>query len=378
MNAATAMQVPLIDLAAQTMPLREEILAALARIVDSQRFILGEEVKSLEEQLAAYCGCQFAIGCGSGSDALLLALIALGIGPGDEVLTVPFSFFSTAGSIVHAGARPIFCDVEADTFNIDVAKAKAALDAHPKIKAVIPVHLFGGCADIDPLLDMARERNIAIVEDAAQSIGSEYKGKRAGSFGAIGCFSFYPTKNLAACGDGGMCTTNDEALANRLRALRIHGRTGTYYHEWNGLASRLDAFQAAILSVKLPHLDGWSQGRARNANTYCELLGSEGLPIVLPKPAAYQNWHIFHQFVIRCEKRDELQKYLKSRGIGSEVYYPLALHQQPCFSNLGYSVGDFPVSEELARTVLALPIHSDLTREQIEYVAASIAGFYRS
>lgn len=372
------MQVPLIDLGAQVGPLRAEILAALERIVDSQKFILGDEVRVLEEKLADYCGCRFAVACGSGSDALLLSLLALGIGAGDEVLTVPFSFFSTAGSVAHTGARAVFCDVQAETFNIDVAKAAAALDAHPKIKAIIPVHLFGGCADMDPLIELARARNIAIVEDAAQAIGAEYMGRRAGSLGAIGCFSFYPTKNLGAFGDGGLCTTNDETLAARLRALRIHGRTGTYYHEWNGTASRLDAMQAAILAVKLPHLDGWSGGRARNAALYRELLAARGLPIALPAPAPYQNRHIFHQFVIRCPQRDALQTFLRGRGIGCEVYYPLSLHQQPCFANLGYAAGDFPVSEELARTVLALPIHSDLARAQIEYVASSIGDFYES
>jgi dTDP-4-amino-4,6-dideoxygalactose transaminase len=372
-----AMRVPLIDLATQTATLRGEIMTALARVVDSQKFILGEEVQSLEERLADYCGTRFAIGCGSGSDALLLALLALNIGPGDEVLTVPFTFFATAGSISRAGGRPVFCDVEPDTFNIDIASAAAAIEKHPNIKAIVLVHLFGGCADLDPLREIAAAKGIPIVEDAAQAIGAEYNGKRAGSLGTVGCFSFYPTKNLGACGDGGLCTTDDEKLAERLRALRIHGRTGTYYHEWIGVASRLDAMQACILGVKLDHLDSWTASRIRNATLYTGLLGNRDLPITLPQPGVHQNRHIFHQFVIRCADRDRLQQHLKSCGIGTEVYYPLSLHQQPCFADLGYAAGDFPVSEELARTVLALPIHSDLRPEQIEYVAESIAGFYR-
>ena len=371
------LQVPLIDLSAELAPLREEIMAQVARVIDSQRFILGPEVEHLEERLAAYSGARFAIGCGSGSDALLLALLALGIGPGDEVLTVPFTFFATAGSISRAGARPVFCDVDADTFNLDTSQMAAILDAHPNIKAIITVHLFGGCADMDPVNKLARARGIHVIEDAAQSIGAEYRGRRAGSLGTIGCFSFYPTKNLGAFGDGGLCTTDDEALNARLRALRVHGRTGAYYHQWIGVASRLDTIQAAILAVKLPHLDAWSEGRVSNACLYRELFARHRIPVIVPRPAAYQNRHIFNQFVIRCGRdRDGLREFLKARGIGTEIYYPLSLHQQPCFADLGYAAGDFPVSEELARTVLALPIHSGLREEQIEYVAGSVAEFY--
>jgi dTDP-4-amino-4,6-dideoxygalactose transaminase len=370
------MQVPLLDLAAQTAPIREEVLAALTRIVDSQKFILGEEVRRVEEQLAEYCGVKFAIGCASGSDALLLALKAVGVGPGDAVLTVPFTFFATAGAVSLAGARSVFVDVEPDTFNIDVAQVEAALARDPSIKAIIPVHLYGGCADMDALNEIASRRGVAVIEDAAQAIGSEYKNRRAGGLGTIGCFSFYPTKNLGAFGDGGLCTSNDESLANRLRALRVHGRTGTYFHEWVGLASRLDAMQAVVLGVKLKHLDGWSDRRACNAALYRKLL--EGAPVIAPKPASYQTRHIFHQFVIRCSRdRDGLQQHLKSQGIGSEVYYPISLHEQPCFADLGYKRGDFPVSEQLAKSVLALPIHSDLTESQIEYACKSIADFYR-
>jgi len=360
-------EVPLLDLGAQSRPIRDEILSAIARVVDSQKFILGEEVRCLEEHLAAYCGARFAIGCASGSDALLLALKALGIGPGDEVLTVPYTFFATAGSISLAGARPVF--------------AAEAVRRNPKIKAILPVHLFGGCADMDALNEVARSRNLPVIEDAAQSIGAEYKGRRAGSLGSIGCFSFYPTKNLGACGDGGLCTTNDEALASRMRALRMHGRTGTYYHEWIGLNSRLDAMQAAILSVKLRYLDTWSEGRARNAALYRRLLGERNLPVSVMEPGPFQSRHIYNQFIIRCQhrhtdRRDELQKYLRAHGVGCEIYYPLALHLQPCYADLGYAAGAFPVSEELSRTTLALPIFAELTEEQIEHVVSVIEAFF--
>lgn len=357
-------------------PIREEILAAIARVVDSQQFILGDEVRRVEEQLAAYCGTRFAVGCASGSDALLLALKAVGIGPGDEVLTVPFTFFATAGAITLAGAKPVFVDVEPDTFNIDVTRVEGVLDRHPKVKAILPVHLFGGCAEMDSLNRIAAARKLAVIEDAAQSIGAEYQGRRAGSLGNIGCFSFYPTKNLGALGDGGLCTTNDESLASRLRALRVHGRTGTYYHEWVGVASRLDAIQAVALGVKLKYLDQWSDHRARNAALYRKLLDARGVPVILPRAGLHQTRHIYHQFVIRCQNRDALQKDLKSRGIGTEVYYPIPLHRQPCFADLGYAAGDFPVSEELARTVLALPVHADLSQQQIEYAAGAIHAHY--
>ena len=366
----------MLDLAAQTAPIRDEVLDAIARVVDSQKFILGDEVRRVEERLAEYCGVRFAIGCASGSDALLLALKAVGIGPGDAVLTVPFTFFATAGAVTLSGARPVFVDVEPETFNMDVSQVAAALDRDPKIKAILPVHLYGGCADMDALNEIARARGVVVIEDAAQAIGSEYKRRRAGGLGAIACFSFYPTKNLGAFGDGGMCTTNDEALAERLRALRVHGRTGTYFHEWVGVASRLDAIQAAVLGVKLKYLDGWSERRACNAALYRKLFEARNVPVIAPRPGAHQTRHIFHQFVIRCQDRDGLQKHLKSQGIGSEVYYPISLHEQPCFADLGYSRGDFPVSEELARTVLALPVHAELTDQQIEYVADAIQAFY--
>lgn len=370
-------EVRLLDLAAQLDPIRDEIMAAIARVVNSQKFILGEEVQHVEERLAEYCGTRYGIGCASGSDALLLALKALGIGPGDEVATVPFSFFATAGAIALAGATPVFVDVEPETFNIDVNQLEDVIAKHPKVKAILPVHLFGACADMDAINQIAASRNLPVIEDAAQSIGAEYRGRRAGNLGTIGCFSFYPTKNLGAFGDGGLCTTSDKALAERLQALRVHGRTGTYYHQWVGVASRLDAIQAAILGVKLNYLDGWSDGRARNAALYRELLAGRDVPVIPPPQAAYQTRHIYHQFVIRCLRdRDGLQKHLKANGVGCEIYYPLSLHQQPCFAGLGYAAGAFPVSEELARTVLALPIHSGLGPDQIEHVAGLIRSFY--
>jgi len=370
-------EVPLLDLGAQVRPIRDELLSAIARVVDSRKFILGEEVRCLEEQLAAYCGARFAVGCASGSDALLLALKALGVGPGDDVLTVPYTFFATAGAISLAGARPVFVDVEPETFNIDIAQAAAAIERNANIKAILPVHLFGGCADMDALNRIAASHDLPVIEDAAQSIGAEYKGRRAGSLGSIGCFSFYPTKNLGAAGDGGLCTTNDEALATRLRALRMHGRTGTYFHEWIGLNSRLDAMQAAILGVKLRYLDAWSDGRARNAALYRRLLRERNVPVIAMQPGPFQTRHVYNQFIITCpDQRDELQKYLKEHRVGSEIYYPLALHLQPCYADLGYAAGAFPVSEALSRTTLALPIYAELDPEQIEYVVSLIESFY--
>ena len=369
-------QVPLLDLQAQHRQIREEVLAEIVRVVDSQKFIMGEDVKKLEQDIAPYCGCKYAIGCASGSDALMLALMALDIQPGDEVLTTPYSFFATAGAISRVGAVPVFADIEEETFNLDVQRAVEALAAHPRIRAMIPVHLFGGCADMDPMVKMAAERGIPIVEDAAQSIGSEYQGRRAGSIGEIGCFSFFPSKNLGAYGDGGIVTTNDAALAERLAALRVHGSKKKYYHQWIGVNSRLDALQAAVLRVKFRYLDGWSEGRQKNAGIYRTLLAKLSVPVIPAQPAAYQTRHIYNQFVIRSERRDALQSHLKKQGIGSEVYYPLPLHLQECYRFLGHKPGDFPVSEKLAAESLALPIHSELAFEDIEYVCESIRGFY--
>lgn len=376
MDAVQQKQIPLLDLQAQHRRIREEVLAEVIRVIDSQRFILGEDVEKLEREIAEYSHAKFAVGCGSGSDALFLALLALGIQPGDEVLTTPYSFFATAGAIHQAGAVPVFVDIEAATFNMDMELAAGVLKAHPKIKAVIPIHLFGGCADLDPLCAIARERGIFIIEDAAQSLGSEYKGRRAGSMGEVGCFSFYPTKNLGGYGEGGMLTTNDPEIRERLAALRVHGSRRKYYHDWVGINSRLDTLQAAVLRVKLRYLDSWSRSRAENAALYRQCLAANGVPVTPPAPAPYQTRHIYNQFSIVCARRDELQAYLKENGIGTEVYYPLPLHLQACFADLGYRAGDFPVSERLANESLALPIHSDLSAGDIEHVCRTIQAFY--
>ena len=370
-------KIPLLDLQVQHQRLREEILAEMVRVVDSQRFILGEDVKKLEQEIATYCESQYAIGCASGSDALVLALLALDVGPGDEVLTTPYSFFATAGAVSRVGAVPVFVDVQEDTFNIDVARMADTLAARSKVRAIIPVHLFGGCADMDPLMAIARERGIPVVEDAAQSIGSEYRGRRAGSIGQIGCFSFFPSKNLGGYGDGGIMTTQDAALAERLTALRAHGSKKKYFHEWIGFNSRLDTLQAAVLRVKLRYLDGWSEGRQRNADLYRKYLADLSVPVTVMTPPDYQTRHVYNQFVIRGERRDALQAHLAERGIGSEVYYPLPLHLQRCYEFLGHRPGDFPVSETLAAESLAVPVHSDLEEQDIEYVCQAIQQFYR-
>lgn len=366
--------IPLLDLKAQHRAIREEILPEVTRVIDSQIFIMGEEVKRFEQEIAAYSSAQFAVGCASGSDALFLALLALGVGAGDEVLTTPYTFFATAGAVVRAGAKPIFVDVEPGTFNMDMSRIEHALNAHPKVKVIIPIHLFGACADMDPLLTIAAARGIPVIEDAAQSIGSEYNGRRAGSIGTIGCFSFFPSKNLGAYGDGGMLTTNDAGLHRKLSALRVHGAPKKYYHEWVGVNSRLDALQAAVLRVKLRHLDDWTAGRQRNAALYCEALA--GAPVTLPKVADHTTRHIYNQFVIQGERRDDLQGFLKQNGVGTEVYYPLPLHLQACFAELGYKIGDFPVTERLAKSSLALPVYPELPSDAVEHVASLIQRFY--
>ena len=371
-------QVALLDLQAQYAKIRPEIEAEVQRVFESQRFIMGPDVERLEREVAAYCGARFGIGCASGSDAILLALKALDVGPGDEVLTVPYTFFATAGYVVHSGAQPVFVDVEPDTFNMDVSQVRSALDRHPKVKVIMPVHLFGACVDMDPLLEIARERGLAVVEDAAQSIGAEYKGRRAGSMGAVNCFSFYPGKNLGAFGDAGMMTCEDPELDARLRALRQHGGVTRYVHEFVGWNSRLDALQAAVLSVKLRHLDEWTAARQVNAALYTRLFAEAGVPVVAPVIAGYATRHVMNQFVIRCSRRDELRAYLAERGIGSEVYYPIPLHLQKCFGYLGKGPGSFPVSERLAKETLALPVHPELRVEDVERVVSAVSEFYRS
>ena len=370
-----ARNIPLLDLVAQHRSISEEVMRELTRVVNSQKFILGEDVQALERSIAAYTQSDFGIGCASGSDALFLALLALNIGPGDEVLTTPYTFFATVGAIVRAGARPVFVDIDPQTFNMDPAAIARALTAHPRIKAVIPVHLFGCCADMDPILSAARPAGVAVIEDAAQAIGAEYKGRRAGTLADMACFSFFPSKNLGAYGDGGMLTTNDPELADRLRMLRVHGTKKKYIHDFVGINSRLDALQAAVLRVKFRYLDEWTKGRQENAARYRELLaGVAAVRTPVEPPSSTR--HIYNQFVIRCERRNELQAHLKAAGIGTEVYYPVPMHVQKCFADLGYTQGDFPVSEACAEDSLALPVYSELPEADLTYIAQCIVEFY--
>ena len=377
MTATTTKQIPLLDPGAQHRPLRNDLLRAMTKVLDSQHFIMGEEVKKLETEIAAYTGVSRAVGCASGSDALYLALLAAGVGQGDEVLTTPFSFFATAGSISRVGARPVFVDIEPDTYNIDPERLAEAVRAHPSVKAIIPVHLFGACADMDPILGIAAECGAVVIEDGAQSIGAEYKKRKAQAMGEMGCISFFPSKNLGGFGDGGMVLTSNQLLADKVASLRVHGTTKKYYHTYLGTNSRLDTLQAAVLLVKFPYLDSWSNGRARNAAKYRELLSAAGLPIVLPVEAPYQTRHVYNQFVIRCARRDELKAYLQQHGVSTEIYYPLPLHLQACYADLGYTEGSMPVSERASEEVLALPIHGDLPDEDIAYICDLIHLFYR-
>ncbi len=376
-SGATAVRhVPLLDLKAQHARIRGEVLEAAIALIDSQKFILGDEVKGFERELAPYCGAQYAVGCASGSDALFLALLAAGIEPGDRVATTPYTFFATAGAISRAGAIPVFVDVDPETFNIDPALLARTLGSTDNVHAVIPVHLFGGCADMDPILELAIHHDLEVIEDAAQAIGAEYKGRRAGSLGQMACFSFFPSKNLGGYGDGGLISTDDAGMADLLAALRIHGRKGKYIHEWIGINSRLDALQAAVLRVKFRHLDEWTARRQENADLYRRIFAELDLPVAAPPPPAYQTRHVYNQFVIRSSKRDRLQAFLKDRGIGSEVYYPLPLHLQQCFASLGYQRGDFPVSERLALESLSLPVNPEVSADDIAYVCESIRAFY--
>lgn len=371
-------KVPLLDLAALHAPIRDEIIAEMIRVVDSQKFIMGDDVRELERLMAEYSGTRFAVGCASGSDALLLALLAVDVGPGDKVLTTPYTFFATAGAISRAGATPVFADIDPVTFNIDPNAAEHVLKTVPGIKAMIPVHLFGACADMDPLLDSANRHGCVVIEDGAQSIGAEYKNRKAQSMGQIGCISFFPSKNLGAFGDGGMLTTNDPELARKLGSLRLHGTTKKYYHEWVGINSRLDTIQAAILKVKFRYLDSWTAGRQHNAALYRNLLGGRDLPVQLPVEADYQTRHVYNQFVISVPARDNLKAWLQENGVGTEIYYPLPMHLQPCFKDLGYHEHDFPNSEAAARETLALPVHSGMPGEDIEYVSELIVDFYKT
>ncbi len=376
-ETAAARKVPLLDLKAQHATIRDEVLAEVTRVIDAQTFIMGPEVTQLEEVARQYTKTRHAIGCASGSDALFLALLAAGVGQGDEVLTTPYTFFATAGAIHRAGARPVFADIEESTFNLDPAAVEQALSRPHRIKAVIPVHLFGAPAEMDPIAELCRKHNLVCIEDAAQSIGAEYKGRSCGNLGDMACFSFFPSKNLGCYGDGGLVTTNDDGLAEKLRALRVHGSKKKYYHEWVGVNSRLDALQAAVLRVKFKHLDSWTAGRQKNAGLYRKRLGALDLPVRLPSPAASTTRHVYNQFVICGPRRDELKDHLAQRGVGTEVYYPLSMHQQKCFAYLGYKDGDFPRSEKAARESLALPVYAELAEDAVAYVCDAIASFYR-
>jgi dTDP-4-amino-4,6-dideoxygalactose transaminase len=375
--------VPLLDLKPQFASIREDVDAVVRRVVDAQTFILGSEVADFEKEIAAYVGAKHAIGCASGTDALVLSLAALSVRAGDEIVTTPFSFFASASCAALLGATPVFVDIEPGTFNVDVKRLEDAIT--PRTKAIVPVHLFGQCADMDAILDLGDRRGIPVVEDACQAIGATYATARhggrkgAGSMGTTGAFSFFPSKNLGAFGDGGLVTTNDDALAARLRMLRVHGERERYKHESIGWNSRLDALQAAVLRVKLPHLDSWSQKRVANADRYDRLFTDAGLVakecVTLPV-RAQATGHIFNQYTIRAKRRDALCEHLKARGIGWGIYYPIPLHLQECFSHLGYESGDMPEAERASGEVVSLPIFPELEAGQLERVVGEIASFY--
>jgi dTDP-4-amino-4,6-dideoxygalactose transaminase len=371
-------KVPLLDLKPQYRALKSELDAAILRVSESQHFILGPEVKKLEADTAAYSGCQFGIGLSSGTDALLIALMALDIGAGDEVITSPYTFFATAGTIARVGAKPVFVDIDPKTFNIAPGAIERAIT--PRTRAIMPVHLYGQMADMTPIMEIANRRQLSVIEDAAQAIGSEdAQRRRACSIGHIGCLSFFPTKNLGAFGDAGACVTNDAALAAKMMKLRVHGMEPKYYHELIGGNFRLDEIQAAVLNVKLPHLDSWSAARQRNAAFYDAAFKKAGLGanVVMPPPAPAGARHIYNQYCIRAVNRDALRKHLGEQGVGAEIYYPLALHMQQCFAYLGHKPEDFPESLRATRETLALPIYPELATEQLQYVVDTIAAFYR-
>ena len=377
------MHVPLLDLNAQLDRIKNELHAAVTEVVDSCRYIMGPKVTGLEEAIAEYTGTQTGIGVSSGTDALLVALMGLEVGTGDFVITSPYSFFATAGAVSRLGATPVFVDIDPDSYNLSPQRLNEWFEAHPadveRVKAIIPVHLYGQCADMDPILEIARSRNIAVIEDAAQAVGARYEGAdglmRAGSMSNVGCFSFFPSKNLGAMGDAGMVVTNDAALAERIRKLRNHGSHPKYYHELIGGNFRLDAMQAAVLLVKLKHLETWHTERQDNAAYYDELL--QAIPqIATPKVAQCREYHIYNQYVIRVDDRDRLREHLAAKDIGTEIYYPVPFHRQKCFEYLGYKEGDLPESERAAQHTLALPVYSELTREMQDYVVESIGEFY--
>ncbi len=387
------MQVPLLDLKPQYQALRADIEAAIAQVCASQAFILGPAVRELEKRVAAYSHCTHGVGVSSGTDALLVALMALGIGPGDAVITTPYSFFATAGTIARLGARPLFADIEPDSFNIAPAAVGTLIDSEcdrqegglvhrasgTRVKALMPVHLYGQLAAMEPLLALARRHGLAVIEDAAQAIGAEdAERRRAGSLGDVGCLSFFPTKNLGAFGDAGMCVTRDAALAERIDVLRVHGGKPKYYHALVGGNFRLDELQAAVLNVKLPHLDAWTAARRHNAEYYDEAFGDAQLGDRLGTPETDPRArHIYNQYVVRAADRDRLRTYLAERGVGTEIYYPVPLHLQQCFAYLGHHAGQFPAAERAAAETLALPIYPELTEQQLAYVVDCVSGFYR-
>ena len=389
---APAMRVPLLDLKPQYEAIAPRVRAVIDAVCASQQFILGPEVRTLEARLAAYSQSRFGIGVSSGTDALLLALMGLDIGPGDAVITTPYTFFATAGTIARTGARPLFCDIEPETFNISAAAVRTFIEQEcerrdgalvhrasgTRVKALMPVHLYGQLCPMEPLLALARESGLRVIEDAAQAIGARDAGARpAGSFGDVGCFSFFPTKNLGAFGDAGLCVTADEALAEHLQVLRVHGGKPKYHHAFIGGNFRIDELQAAVLNVKLDYLDEWSQRRAENARVYDVAFARAGLEAqVVPPPALPGFHHIYNQYVIRARERDALREHLAAAGVGTEIYYPIPLHLQKCFAYLGHTEGDFPEAERAAKGTLALPIYPELTPEQLHYVVESIGAFY--
>jgi dTDP-4-amino-4,6-dideoxygalactose transaminase len=386
--------VPLLDLKAQFAQIRSEVMPLIESVCASQQFILGEHVRGLEEELARYCGASHAIGVSSGTDALLLALMALGIGPGDAVITSPFTFFATAGTITRCGARPVFCDIDPITFNLCPARVQSFIEEHcelrkgalihrgsgARVRAIMPVHLYGQAADMARLGEIARRHELAVIEDAAQAIGTETAARvRVGAVGDIGCFSFFPSKNLGAFGDAGLCTTQDPDLAERMRVLRVHGGKPKYFHALVGGNFRIDELQAAVLRVKLKYLDGWTEARQRNAAHYDAAFAREELGSRLRTPApSAAGRHIYNQYVVRAADRDALRAHLAERRIGTEIYYPVPLHRQTCFAALGYSEGDFPESERAAAETLALPIYPELDAAQLDTVVGAVREFYRA
>jgi dTDP-4-amino-4,6-dideoxygalactose transaminase len=398
------MNVPILDLKAQYAAIKEEINQKVLGVLASQNFILGAEVKALEEEIASYSRVRFAVGVSSGSDALVISLMALEIGAGDAVITTPFTFFATAGAIARVGAEPVFCDIDEKTYNLDPERLRGVIEKRMgtrpgrakskgngikrKIKAIIPVHLYGQCADMDPILAVAREYGLAVIEDAAQALGSEYPSSRGimkgGTMGTLGTLSFYPSKNLGGYGDGGMVLTESQKLADKLRCLRQHGDTKKYYYKMLGGNFRLDALQAAVLRVKLGHLDAWQEKRRERAEAYGRKFAASGLvqaghvkrPVAVYKNSNITNYHTYHQYVVRVKKRDAVQVYLKENGVGTSVFYPLPLHLQKCFTYLSYRRGDFPVSEKAAKEVLALPMYPELTPDQQDYIISCLQHFY--